>query len=151
MPIRIFSDANTPIYILWLLRNGTVTDWPSLADHFGSSSDFVDTLGTFLLGHLQQLREVGLITYKDAQDNGIRRFRRPISGRIELSNNWTKLQAALDVSLTELTKLGPTSMVVTPYFGRPNEQTASVDLFVLMPFESVLKPVYEDHIVNVAQ
>jgi hypothetical protein len=112
--------------------------------------DYVDTLGGTLLSHLHILREAGLITFGDAQDNE-HGFWQPISGRIELSKNWTKIQAALDVSLTELTNLGPTSMVVKPYFGRPDKPLKSVDLFVLMPFDPVLKPIYEDHIVNVAR
>jgi hypothetical protein len=150
MPSRIFSEDNRPIYILWLLRNGTANDWPSIARKFGVSTRYLDTIGLALLDNLRRLREVGLITFQDTPDNRIS-YESPISGRIELTKNYTKLLTALDVSLTELAKLSPTSIVVKPYFGRPNEQKEPIDLFVLMPFEPALKPVYEDHIVNVVQ
>jgi hypothetical protein len=143
-------NRNWPLYILWLLRNRRAKDWPSLAREFGVSPDFIDTLGSLLLKILHDLREAGLIVYEDMPDDGIG-FGVPIQGQIELSKNWMKIQAALDVSLTELAELGPESMVVTPYFGRPDEKTKLVDLFVMMPFDPVLKPVYEDHIVSVAQ
>jgi CHAT domain len=41
-------------------------------------------------------------------------------------------------------------MIVKPLFGLPKVPPKSTDLFVLMPFQEDLKPVYEDHITKVA-
>ena len=41
-------------------------------------------------------------------------------------------------------------MIVRPFFGRPQSDDANQDVFVLMPFEDELRPVYDDHIAKVA-
>lgn len=76
-------------------------------------------------------------------------FRAP-KGRIELSGGWPQIQAALGLSLTELTKLGRSAIIVKPYFGRPKQIAGAADLFVLMPFDPQLRPIYEDHIAKCA-
>jgi hypothetical protein len=64
-----------------------------------------------------------------------------------------KVQNALDISLSELSKLKGGSILANPFFGFPKPLflTPDVipDVFVLMPFSEALKPVYEDHIKTV--
>lgn len=61
-----------------------------------------------------------------------------------------KVQNALDISLSELSKLQGDCILASPFFGLPKPLylTPEVipDVFVLMPFSETLKPVYEDHI-----
>src|SRR6185503_763560 len=61
-----------------------------------------------------------------------------------------KVQTALDISLSELSKLQGDCILAVPFFGLPKPLylTPDVipDVFVLMPFSEELKPVYEDHI-----
>jgi hypothetical protein len=47
--------------------------------------------------------------------------------------------------------LGQGSIVVQPYIGPPDKLAKPDDLFVVMPFRDDLKPVWEDHIKNVAK
>jgi hypothetical protein len=73
------------------------------------------------------------------------------NGRYEVADNWRSIQSALDISLTQVSTLGPDSIVVQPYFGPPDKPAKPDDLFVVMPFRDDLKPVWEDHIKNVAK
>jgi hypothetical protein len=43
------------------------------------------------------------------------------------------------------------AIIVTPYFGKPERAAEPPDLFVLMPFDPQLRPVYEDHIAQCAR
>src|SRR5262249_6648150 len=67
------------------------------------------------------------------------------------------LLESFDLSLTQLARLDSGSVVCDPVFEdfrpaadfRPATETA--DVFVVMPFEVKLKPIYEDHIKPVAK
>jgi len=137
------DEANPPIYILWLLRDGRVTDFESLAREFGFHPRHMHTGHYMVINYLRSLEEAGLIVTKwPAKEE--------FPTRIELSKNWPKIQLALDVSLTEISMLGREATITTPYFGKPKRPATTSDLFVLMPFAKQLKPVYEDHIRNCA-
>ena len=66
-----------------------------------------------------------------------------------MAPNWRRIQATLGLSLRKLEKATSDSMVVRPYFGKPVGFGTSLDVFVLMSFKPELRPVYEDHILNV--
>lgn len=72
-------------------------------------------------------------------------------GGIEPTKLLFKVQRALDASLTRLSAYGRDSIVTNPVFGNPRNPNTHVDLFVLMPFDSILAPVYEDHIQKVSE
>jgi hypothetical protein len=57
-----------------------------------------------------------------------------------------KVQLALNISLTELSKNTPESIIVNPVFGRADTIKSMPEVFILMPFTEDLQPVYEDHI-----
>jgi hypothetical protein len=141
------AGANPPIYILWLLRNGRVHDFESLAREFGFDRREMGTIQLVVISFLQSLEAAGLIVLEDWDWTLEDEFS---TRRIRLSENWAKVQVALDVSLTELTKLGSEAIITTPYFGKPKPTARSFDLFVLMPFTEQLRPVYDDHIKNCA-
>lgn len=45
---------------------------------------------------------------------------------------------------------GSDALVVKPLFGLPQPSSRDADIFVLMPFKESLRPVYEDHMRNLA-
>lgn len=61
-----------------------------------------------------------------------------------------EIQDALGLSLTKLTPYDHDAVVSAPIFGRPSKLSRNIDLLVLMPFSDELRPVYTDHILNVA-
>jgi len=143
--------------ILQLIRDGKANDWNALVQatkgwhqNLGKSASPTEVLYTYL----ERLRSAQFINFQDSPENekGKDPFNwMKIEGPITLSRNWRKVQTALDISLTQLGELGSTSIVVEPYFGQPAKSTISADLFVLMPFQTSIKPVYDDHIVPVAK
>jgi len=144
---KIPGDLNPKVYILWLLRNERVTDWTSLVHELGLEPDVHYSPSWVLLDYLHSLQKAGLITLEG--ESGSKSYSVP-SGRIKLTGRWPQIQATLDLSLTELTKLGRSAIIVTPYFGKPEQISDATDLFVLMPFDPQLRPVYEDHIARCA-
>lgn len=141
------TGVNPWTYLLLLVRSGRVTDWDSLAHEFGFNPAYSDTLSYILLEKLEQMHRAGLIILEPKPNRDGYRSEAP--ERIAINDRWREIQLALDLSLTELTKLGPSALVVNPYFGKP-EVAAAVDLFVVMPFDPELEPVYQDHIVGAA-
>jgi len=140
MPNRNFRSG---AYLLWLLREGKVHNWKGLCKELGLESKHFHTGHYDLRENLSRLKEAGLILYGDTKDE-----ESPVEGPIALSGNWERIQMALDLSLTQLAGLDPSSsLVVNPFFGRPKELKTQ---FVLMPFDPAMKPLYEDHIRNAA-
>ena len=141
---RTPEGVNESVYVLWLLRNGRVTDWTTLANEFGFDPNFIGTLEGAMLGRLTALQEAGLVRLEHADEKDP--WYRPPT-KISLTPDWSKIQNALDISLTELTKLGPSAIIATPLFGRPRGNSTA-DVFVVMPFDPRLKPIYDQHIAD---
>ena len=91
---------------------------------------------------LRQLTDAGLVVNTVSDGSG--------PGTFEVAPDWPRMQAALGVSLRKLGEASSDSMVVRPYFGKPAGLNTALDVFVLMSFEPELRPVYEDHVRNVA-
>jgi hypothetical protein len=74
---------------------------------------------------------------------------------ISVSPQWQRIQQTLNISLTVLTELQrPRAMVICPQDipqVHADEEKDHYDVFVLMPFLSKIRPVYEDHIKNVCK
>jgi hypothetical protein len=139
MMFAIPHDVNPQIYILWLLRSGRVNDWDSLAREFGLDPEFAGTASLILSNYLDSLQSAGLIIVERQPNGGSYGVPR---GSVRLSEQWAKIQTALDLSLTELTKLNRSAMIITPYFGKPERVADTADLFVLMPFDPQLRRVH---------
>ena len=84
---------------------------------------------------LQSLEAVGFVDRRDTE--------------LFITETAKRFLEALNISLTELSQMGPDTVVLDPAFGRP-EKHPNNDLFVLMPFTNEKRPVYDDHIVTVA-
>lgn len=132
-----------------MLRNDVATDWPSLCREMGWQPGGFHTGHMILRDVLHDLRDAGLIDFSDAASP---HRRRPISGRIQVTETWDKIQTSLGLSLAQLAEIIPDeTMVVRPYFGEPTPPPKASDVFVLMPFLQNLRPVYDDHIVLVTR
>lgn len=145
MPIGV----NVPAYLLWLIRNNRVTDWTGLVEELGGEGEVIDTRRMIILRHLESLEKAGLIILE--YESGDDAYRQRLPRKIAISKSWDSIQLALDISLRELTELGPSAIISTPYFGKPESTPEAADIFILMPFDAQLKPVYEDHIVESAR
>ncbi len=65
---------------------------------------------------------------------------------VKITPNFSSLQEVLKFSITDMLELGDGyTTKVKPVFGKP-DNFPNGDIFVLMPFEKSLRPVYDDHI-----
>lgn len=140
----------TGAQILLLIREGKVHDWNSLCRSLGRSPTERNSETFWIAEALQELILAGLVEVEGDIDPPSFQFP---EGVIRLTRNASVTQHALGISLPELAKLKRDhSMVIEPFFGVPEKREKHrTDLFVLMPFQASLKPVYEDHMLNVAK
>jgi len=124
-------DEMRPFELLKLIRDGVVTNKRDLS---GIPSSLIYVHVYRLLDALQELGWI-----KITED-----------GDITPTERIFEAQRALGLSLTQLAPYGDSSVVANPLFGRPKEPPKPSDLFVMMPFASNLRAVYEDHIRAVA-
>jgi hypothetical protein len=100
------------------------------------------TYEVILLDMIERLEDVGILLSENSHED---------DRLIKTTPLWPKIQIALNVSLAALAKQShPGAMVIEPLFERPEIDWPRFDLFVLMPFEPGLRPIYDDHIVSVA-
>jgi hypothetical protein len=96
----------------------------------------------FLSAMLARLREAGLIQYNGKSPE--------TSSKIKPTGQWNLVQTALGRPvLADIADIADNAngMVVSPVFGRPGEKSdRSARVFVLMPFDAELGPLYEEHI-----
>jgi hypothetical protein len=127
-----------PPNILIALRDRLANDVESLRKLFQLDEYY----GPYKVqNELRQLEEAGLVVNTVSAGS--------LAGAFEVAPNWHRIQATLGLSLRKLGEASSDSMVVRPYFGKPAGFGASLDVFVLMSFKPELRPVYEDHILNV--
>jgi hypothetical protein len=142
-------------YILLQFRDGHATDlrtllqavgfkWPSLGSEIGYV--FRAVLELFDAGLLRAddpkfHRMLELKTWAVLDEPGVG------DSRIRVTELVPKIQAALDLSIAFLASFDRNAcMVVEPLFGLPGKLANGLDVFVLMPFNVDMLPVYEDHI-----
>ncbi len=135
----------SPIHILFVLKNQNVTDFAGLREalHFRLISSM---MAIELADTLERLRANGYIECTNPD------FAAWGDGSIRLTDKWFEVQKSLNLSLTELNELQRwNSCIVHPIFD-PAEDKAGKwpELFVLMPFDPAMAPVYQDHIKDVA-
>ena len=71
--------------------------------------------------------------------------------KLSVTRRLPKLQEIFRFSLTHLVEAGENPVQVNPLFGRPKSNKTAASIFVAMPFQEVLKPVYTNHIRKVAE
>ena len=142
---------DNPIGVLVAIRDERAHDWTSLCKLCGCRphGSFTDT--AVLARHIRSLIRVGLLSFTGAKQHAEERLWIP-EGDLTVTDLVQHLQLALSLSLKEASLLDSHfSMVVRPRFGRPSRKPNNPDLFVLMPFEQSMSPIYEDHIKSVAR
>jgi hypothetical protein len=127
----------TGVNVLRLLRDGVAHDEFELRQLFKAGSRGAMEVGRII----DLLVNMGFVVSEDPASYG---------SRLTVTQSWKTTQEALGISLTELANYGETSIVANPFFGRPEDKLEVSDIFVLMAFQPELRPVYDDHIVSVA-
>lgn len=125
------SPLLRPFEIMKLIRDGVITEFSQIQT--GDSRT-----NRQLVYMLRALEALEFITLSDDR-------------KIAPTDRINAFSLALNLSLTQLTKLTSQSVVCSPIFGRPSESAMKSDIFVVMPFSDELKPVYTDHIRKVAE
>ncbi|MCI0639044.1 MAG: hypothetical protein L0Y70_08210 [Gemmataceae bacterium] len=88
----------------------------------------------------------GLIEARDGQGTVVPAGQADAHSTLHVTEQWSRIQRALGVSLTQIASIVPrSSQVVTPSFG-PSKGKKTCDVFVVMPFADRLRPIYDDHI-----
>lgn len=123
----------TPTTILKLIRDRSGLDHQAI-DTALAACEGDRYLIRKTIGELQQ---AGLIVFEN--------------GRYAITDHWMQIQGLLGISLTTLTNIERvgSGISIHPMFGKPRAVSAP-DIFVLMPFDTTLRPIYDDHIRAVA-
>ena len=132
--------------VLRSLRDHAANSLDSLCKEFGvdPAPGTAPNYGRFDIENaVRQLQEAGLVTVEPDGSN--------YYGKIQVSPNWERTQAVLGISLRELGEKTADSVTIKPYFGKPAGFGAPLDIFVVMSFKPKFRPIYEDHILNVAK
>jgi hypothetical protein len=121
--------------VLRLIRNSKGgLDFAAVCRELGWDPD--DYSSYYVRAKLDQLERVALVV-RDNQD------------RYRVADNWSDIQTALDISLTQAAALGPRSLIVEPLLGPPDTLSEPPDVFVIMPFDASLTRVWHEHIKSV--
>ncbi len=128
-----------PPNVLLALRDSLAKDVPGLRKLFRQQEK--EPYAFTVEEELRKLEEAGLVVKKVSAGN--------LPDTFEVTPKWHTIQATLGLSLRQLGEATSDSMAVRPYFGKPVGLGDSLDVFVLMSFKPELRPVYDDHILNV--
>jgi hypothetical protein len=146
---------NNPLGVLVAIREGNAKDWESLCRlcHCPIVGGYTDTI--MLKMHISSLLRVGLLTLKSAaeEEKATNSYSEKDIFKSELvvTDLVKDLQIALKISLREISELDCYStMIIRPRFGRPSKNTHPLDIFVLMPFNETMEPIYKNHIKKIA-
>jgi len=158
MKMRRNKQFNAP-YLIWLIRNKVVTSYNQILAHFDLNPAESGTHLYYLEDMLKNLFLKNIIGIKlhNEQNDKIDtythlKFINGVNGDCEISvtDHTLNVLATLDISLTEVANRDYNSILVNPIFNTRSNKKKEYELFVLMPFTIEMKPIYEDHIKNVA-
>jgi hypothetical protein len=144
-----FNEVQNGARILLLLRR--VKTWRDLCACFDYTdpSNMGNTATMTLYDQLATLRKLGFVEFDaDTAKRGA------IDGEIAVSMHWTEVQNALGhQSLRGIADISSSAsgVVVHPVFGRPAKPEHPAQVFMLMPFKTELKGIYENHIKALAK
>lgn len=130
--MRRLNAAN----VLLAIRDEGVTDLAGLCRAFGFAADKYESV--YVEAILRELKDTGMIEITRAK-------------HYRLTSVWPRFKDAFRIGLRDLARWSDEAMVVQPFLGRAKNVNAPPDVFVLMPFKSSLRPIYDDHIKRVAE
>lgn len=136
--------------VLLLVRDRKATDIDGLAEIFASPSRPPIYARYDVHNVVLRLKETGLIEVESSSptsfgDYGIANV------RLKLTPNWHLIQRTLGFSLTKIAEKRDDTIEVNPFFGPPVPIDPPPDIFVMMPFDPELRPIYDNHILKVAK
>jgi hypothetical protein len=146
-------------HILRLVRDGVCRNWSDLYQHFSIVNSEVQRLAQMvsrlfradLLAYTTEPRAafelMAAISWPQLSSDAdlAADLNRPLC----LTKRCYDLRETLGVGLAALALLGRTeSQVVRPFFGSPIKLKQPTDVFVVMPFDPAMKPIYDDHIAH---
>jgi hypothetical protein len=159
MPRSHDQRYDNPLHVLLALRDGEANDWVSLCQKFEVPPNSQHTGSYLLRRSLEGLESIGLVevgqtgeqqNWRDALDAVYKLDKLEPNFPIAVTHRVRELQNALGISLSEISRLDDQAVVAAPLFGQPRRRIFDTepapDIFVLMPFRSELRPVYDDHI-----
>lgn len=141
--------------LLLLIRDGVARTWDELLECLGYEARNPDqalhgapssTAESVLISSARNLQRAGLLEFPDDSASAHDYSQAP-QGRLQISAHLHTTLSSLGLSLAEVADLTSRSMVIHPWFGKPNKPTRRVDVFVAMPFAPESKSLYDDHIV----
>jgi hypothetical protein len=136
---------NGALILLLLTKSKT---WEELCGRYAHANPAklrTNTNAMTLRDKLIEMRDLGLISFKDEETEG---GKKPV-GEIKDTGLWSKIRVSFGgMRLSEAAMLSrhSTGMAVTPVFGRPRQPDEKIDVFVLMPFNAKMEKVYTNHI-----
>lgn len=138
-------------YVLWLIREGIAKTWNDLCNHFGVDPKARITQHNMLLDALEGLRKAELVDVPQAYIDSLHSPTAPGDVLISITPLLAHIQNALSISLTDLARSDLAQrLLVTPLLSKTFSSRYQSDILVLMPFETGMKPVYDDHMKAVA-
>ncbi len=143
------NPKNLGPQLMLLIRDKKTDTWKKICAETGLPFNEFHTAHSSYWGALNSLKEAGLVTFERDLDDT--KYGYTDIGKIKISKNWHLTQQALDVSLSRLSGLDPNEITVKPPFGPPSSCIDAFDVFVMMPFDGELDPIYEDHLKKVCE
>jgi hypothetical protein len=148
--------TNNAAYILKRIRDSGGITWTELLEHFTPKDCRPSVKATTrrrVYNHVSQLVSANLVEVRDSSRDGqvIMKWSPDDNQNkfLMVSGFCERVQIAVDLSLRELAVRDQRFWAVAPpAFGRPSD--LSSDVFVLMPFVTKMKPIYDKHIKKVA-
>lgn len=138
--------------IIEILMDRSGATWMELIEHLGISADAANA-PMDVYNHLWALSDAGLIRVdgvpRDKTSEEIRKFLDDSLSdprKIRASDEWLKMNSALQADFSSRQSGVRYSLHVSPLFGPPQDLAKQTDVFVLMPFTSERRALYEDHI-----
>lgn len=140
-----YNQIDNGALVLMLLKE--CKNWTELCSRYydANPNDLIyNTNSRQLYDKLVNMKAQRLIEFEEEGEGETKTL-----GAIRVTDHWTKIRMALGgIHTTDVALIsGPSKgMAVTPYFGRPEESDPPVDVFVLMPFDTAFKGIYNEHI-----
>jgi hypothetical protein len=136
--------------ILLLLRDSKATDLDGLVAMFKTDARPPVYARYDVHNVLRELKEAGLVELEGSSSTenpeyGIANI------QVRLASSWHLIQRSLGFSLSKLAEKRDDTVAVNPYFGPPAAMSPAPDVFVVMPFDPKLRPIYDNHILKVTK
>src|SRR5258708_5943564 len=165
----VLASSQGPMIILWTIRQHGPLNFNRLfeliyvGEHHAASavhltneshSINVASLTRVIVGALRRLVEAGLIKVNAGNLDGLDKhatfkFGEALAARssliVEATPNLAVMQELFGFSLTRMAISRGNEVMIEPSFGKPRDGNWA-DIFVVMPFSDVLRPIYEDQI-----